>query len=198
MRLEHARVCCAQAAAQRHLQLDGTVDQDGLQWVTLDESIQIDDQAIETARTIRRQSLTSASNGQCLESWKRWKTATHHVHRNRRWRTRFESEHEQAVARCFLERAKIESDPLKQQDLLLLVRKWDHNVPGLLELAQPIAAELDTEGQQRMASEEWGLAYETFAMSMALDPTRSHTRRRAEEARDKKLNIVAPHNKEAK
>jgi hypothetical protein len=177
---------------------EGIVDQDGLLWVTLDESIQIDDQAIESARTIRGQSLTSASNGQCLESWKRWKTATHHVHRNRRWRTSFESEHEQAVARCFLERAKIESDPLKQQDLLLLVRKWDHNVPGLLELAQPIAAELDTEGQQRMASEEWGLAYETFAMSIALDPTRSHTRRRAEEARDKKLNIVAPHNKEDK
>jgi len=47
-----------------------------------------------------------------------------------------------------------------------------------------------------MASEEWGLAYEAFAMSMALDPTRSHTRKRAEEARDKKLNIIAPHNKE--
>ena len=187
-----------QATGEVLVDEDGMIDQDGLQWINIDELIQVDDQAIESAKKVRRDSLASALDGQCLESWNLWKTATHHVHRNRRWRNVFESEHQRAVASCFLERAKTESDPLKQQDLLLLVRKWDHNVVGLLELVEPVAAELDTEGQQRMASEEWGLAYEAFAMSMALDPTRSHTRRRAEEARDKKLKIVAPHNKEDK
>jgi len=185
-----------QATGEVLVDEDGMIVQDGLQWIQLDEWIQVDDQAIESAKKVRQASLKSASNGQCIEAWSLWKTATHHVHRNRRWRTVFESEHKHAVATCFLGRAKTESDPLKQQDLLLLVRKWDHNVAGLLELTEPIAEDLDTEGQQRMASEEWGLAYEAFAMSMALDPTRSHTRKRAEEARDKRLNIVAPHNKE--
>ena len=167
----------------------------GLQWIDLQQTIEVGDDALEVAKQTRQQSLTLAQQGECLGAWQEWKKATRHVYRNRRWKNRFEPQHKEAVATCFLERAQKETDPLKQQDLLLLVRKWDHNVDGLEALVEPIAEQLDQEGQARMLSEEWILAYEAFAMSVALDPKRSHTRRRAEEARDKKLNIVAPHNK---
>ena len=96
----------------------------------------------------------------------------------------------------FLEKATAESDEHGKQNWLLLARKWDHNVDGLIEASAPLAEQLDIEGQERMASEEWALAYEAFALSMALDPSRSHTRRRAEEARDKKLGITPPYKKD--
>ena len=105
-------------------------------------------------------------------------------------------EHKEAVAACFLEKATAETDEHGKHNWLLLARKWDHNVEGLTEVSKPLAEKLDLEGQERMASEEWVMAYEAFALSMALDPSRSHTRRRAEEARDKKLNITPPYKKE--
>ncbi len=174
---------------------NGVLSQGGLQWVHLNIDIQVDEQAIDSARQARQESLQVAQAGDCLASWHRWNEATRHVYRNRRWKEKFEDEHQEAVAACFLERAKQEDDPIRQQDLLVLARKWDHTVEGLTDLAQPIAEKLDLQGQKRMQTQEWDLAYEAFAMSMALDPTRSHTRRRAEEARDKRLNITAPHNK---
>ena len=132
-----------------------------------------------------RKSLKTAEEGDCLQSWTEWKNATRHVYRNRRWKESFSAEHKEAVAACFLAKAQAESDEHGKQNWLLLARKWDHNVDGLIETSAPLAEQLDVEGQQRMASEEWALAYEAFALSMALDPSRSHTRRRAEEARDK-------------
>jgi len=167
----------------------------GLKWINLEMKIRVDDQAIESAKTVRKKSLQTAEQGDCLTSWIEWKTATRHVYRNRRWKGMFTAVHEEAVAKCFLEKARTESDEYGQQNWLLLARKWDHNVEGLMEISAPIAEQLDQEGQERMVSEEWAMAYEAFAMSVALDPSRSHTRKRAEEARDKKLNIQPPHSK---
>ena len=66
------------------------------------------------------------------------------------------------MAACFLNKANAESDEQGQQNWLLLARKWDHNVDGLIELSAPLAEQLDVEGQARMASEEWVMAYEGF------------------------------------
>ena len=168
----------------------------GLDWIDLETQIQIDDGAIDTAKAMRQQSLETAKAGDCPKSWTEWKTATRHVYRNRRWKNSLSPVHEEAVAACYLEKAIAESDEQGKQNWLLLARKWDHNVDGLNEVSAPIAERLDQEGQERMVSEEWSMAYEAFALSMALDPSRSHTRRRAEEARDKKLGITPPYKKE--
>ena len=168
----------------------------GMGWINLNLNIQIDDQAMDTAKSLRKQSLETAQTGDCFQSWTEWKTATRHVYRNRRWKRSHIEEHKEAVAACFLEKAKAESDEQGKHNWLLLARKWDHNVDGLIDISAPLAEKLDLEGQERMASEEWSMAYEAFALSMALDPSRSHTRRRAEEARDKKLNITPPYKKD--
>ena len=175
---------------------DDSIQSGGVNWINLNVEIQIDDQAIETAKSLRKQSLETAQAGDCFQSWTEWKTATRHVYRNRRWKEMHTPEHKEAVAACFLEKATAETDEHGKHNWLLLARKWDHNVEGLTEVSKPLAEKLDLEGQERMASEEWVMAYEAFALSMALDPSRSHTRRRAEEARDKKLNITPPYKKE--
>ena len=43
--------------------------------------------------------------------------------------------------------------------------------------------------------EDWTGAYDAFSTAMALMPSLSHTRKRAEQARDKMLNIIPPHEK---
>lgn len=175
---------------------DDSLSSGGMNWIDLDIEIQIDDGAIDTAKSLRTQALKTAQEGDCLQSWTEWKTATRHIYRNRRWKDSFTQEHKEAVAACFLVKAEAESDEFGKQNWLLLARKWDHNVDGLIEASAPLAEQMDLEGQERMASEEWALAYEAFALSMALDPSRSHTRRRAEEARDKKLGITPPYKKD--
>ena len=54
------------------------------------------------------------------------------------------SEHKEAVAACFLKKAKIETDE-QEAAQLLLARKWDHNVNGLKEISRPLAEKLDLE-----------------------------------------------------
>ena len=65
---------------------DDTVVSSGMNWIDLGMDIQIDDDAIETAKSLRVQALKTAEEGDCLQSWTEWKNATRHVYRNRRWK----------------------------------------------------------------------------------------------------------------
>ena len=78
-----------------------TLKNGGLHWINLNVEIQVDDQAIETAKSLRQQSLKTTQTGDCFQSWTEWKTATRHVYRNRRWKETHTPEHEEAVAACF-------------------------------------------------------------------------------------------------
>lgn len=171
------------------------VSKQGIVWLPLDVTVTIAADVLEKANTLRSEAVAVANKGDCNAAWKTWKNATRHVYRNRRWQERHQDKIETAVAGCYLGRAQQETDVVKQQEWLLLARKWDHNIDGLQEVVSPIAEELDQEGQRKVLLEDWIGAYDAFAMSVALDPSRSHTRRRAEEARDKRLNIEAPYNK---
>ncbi len=177
---------------------DSTTLAQGLQWLNLDTSITIAKDALTKAEEVRQGSLELSTSGDCHQSWALWKSATRHIYRNRNWQNSFQSEHRTAVANCFLDRAIEESDEFKQKDWLVLARKWDHNIKGLSELAKPLAESLDVQGQALMIAEDWIGAYDAFSEAMTLDPSRSHTRRRAENARDKRLNIEAPYKKEDK
>ena len=172
-----------------------TLKNGGLHWINLNVEIQVDDQAIETAKSLRKQSLKQPKPEIVFnlgQSGKRQRvTCIEIVDGKKRilQSTRRRSPH--------VSWRKPKQKRMNTDDKIgcFLARKWDHNVEGLIELSAPLAEKLDMEGQERMASEEWVQAYEAFALSMALDPSRSHTRRRAEEARDKKLNITPPYKK---
>ena len=139
-----------------------------------------------------------ATEDQCEESWERWKDSTRHVYRNRNWLEKHKREHESAVALCYTKRAQTESDFVQQKEWLLEAKKWDHNLAEYQAAAYPIAEEQHKKGEDLFALEDWQGAYDAFSLSVALQPSRSQTRKRAEEARDKRLNIIPPHKKEKK
>ena len=64
--------------------------------------------------------------------------------------------------------------------------------PLLAELAQAAADEAESLGHDHFAQEEWEEAYRFYSQALAVDPSRSWTRRKAEDARDYWLRIVRP------
>ena len=192
------KVALLDTMSGQSLASDGSTEIQGVVWTNTDIQVTIGSEAMTQANERRTESMQLADDGDCDQSWRVWKNATRHVYRNRRWQERHKKSHETTVAQCFLNRAISESDEVKQQEWLLLARKWDHNVDGLTDMVNPMAEKLDLDGQQKMLLEDWVGAYDDFSLSVALDPSRSHTRRRAEEARDKRLNIEAPYNKTTK
>jgi hypothetical protein len=104
-------------------------------------------------------------------------------------------------------RAKDE-ESTKQITSLQDAMKWDHRTPGLSDINASLASELDRKGLELFAEAEeknsyllgkkiYQKAYQHFLDSMRLDPSRSWTRRRLEEARDKYLKIKRPAQKRA-
>lgn len=175
--------------------LDDVREIQGMVWLDLHQEITVVQNAKKFAEEDSQLSLELAKNGECEQSWQTWKNATRHVFRNEPWQSAHSGAHKTAVAECYLEKAKQTEDTRKQIDWIVEARKWDHHIAGLEELARPIAEAEDIRGQELFALEDWEGSYEAFANSMALMPNRAHTRKRTEEARDKKLGIVAPHNK---
>ena len=77
-------------------------------------------------------------------------------------------------------------------------KKWDHNLEAYQELAYPLAELWHEKGEDLFGLEEWQGAYDAFSRSVALEPSRSHTRKLAEDSRDKRLNIIPPYKTKAK
>jgi uncharacterized protein HemY len=99
-----------------------------------------------------------------------------------------------AIADCHLARAEqahAAADVDAYTDALLALREWDHRHPALPGRAGPLARSYDALGQDDVANQDWESAYRNFSLALALDPSLSATRRRAEEARDQRLGIGA-------
>ena len=134
-------------------------------------------------------SLAQAAQGACEPSWSTFKDATRHVLRDLGWKSRHQDAVQTAVAACYLARARAdETDDDRDHDLLA-ARLWDHHVAGLAAFSRPEAARYVTEGDQWYQQGDWKQAYDRYALALKLDPTLSHVRRRAEEVRDRKLDI---------
>ena len=75
-------------------------------------------------------------------------------------------------------------------DALEAARRWDRHHPDLDAEVQPLADELEAEAAVLADEGQWSAAYLTYARVMRLDPSRSWTRRAAEQARDESLGIA--------
>jgi hypothetical protein len=102
-----------------------------------------------------------------------------------------------AVASCYVHLAQLGAERSAQIDALASARFWDHRHDGMRALAEPLAARLDEEGDSAMQSQAWGEAYSLYSQALTLDPSRAWTRRKAEDARDLRLNITRPGQKRA-
>ena len=148
--------------------------------------------ARQHAEEDRAEAAALAVAGECEDAWQRWKDATRHLSRNKSWRAKHQDDIESAVAGCWLERARGTTDRAEQIAHLTEARTWDHNLEGLTDLTEPLATTLDVQGDALAAQQDWTGAYEVWSDALALNPSLSWTRRKAEEARDKRLGIVRP------
>ena len=148
------------------------------------------------------QSLRLASEGDCEAAWPTFKEATRHRLRSKHWRKANEESVRQAIAKCWIQRATTQEEKDKIQSLQV-AREWDRHAEGLIEASAPLAELLDARGQdlfeEAIAKKSYLLgkpifkqSYEAFLNAMRLDPSRSWTRRRLEDARDKYLRIKRP------
>ena len=80
----------------------------------------------------------------------------------------------------------------KQALWLIAARRWDHRDDALLLTARPIAEAYELEGDGYMADEDWDAAYDAYFTALRLDPQRAFARRKAEQARDKRLGLEQP------
>lgn len=164
--------------------------------VWLDVQVQIgtaaDAQAAAAARL--KDAQAAAAAGDCEGAWQPFKDATRHVLRNEAWREREEPGVRRAIAACFLARAdqaNERSDVDAYTAALITARDWDHRLDGLASRSAPLARSYDAQGIQDAAAEDWEAAYRHYSLALALDPSLSATRARAELARDQRLQIGA-------
>ena len=136
--------------------------------------------------------LALLDGSDCEAGWERFKDGARHVLADGGWREEREQAVKRAVAGCFVGRADAAEAPADRVAALTTARRWDRHHPPMLERSVPLAAELDAAGDVHFAAEEWAEAYRAFADAVALDPRRSWSRRKAEDARDRKLDITRP------
>ena len=97
-----------------------------------------------------------------------------------------------AIAHCYLRSASATEGHPERIARLKQARKWNHRIEGLSAMTRPLAAALDAEGDRHAADRNWEDAYTAWSDALALDPRLSWTRRKAERARDRRLDITPP------
>lgn len=134
----------------------------------------------------------ATSDEACEALWPRFKDATRHVLHDRSWRDSHEATVRGWVATCLVERSATRDDRKDTITDLIAARRWHRHLDAVKTANRPLAADLDAEGDAAFGAEKWDEAYAAFHQAAALDPRRSWSRRKAEAARDRALDITRP------
>lgn len=147
------------------------------------------DQATEQAERALEKALGAAQAGDCGAGFELWRQARYHVWDDPDWREDAEPELNAAVARCWAERAA-QADSQDQAVAAIQEARWfDHNEERVRQVAEPLAQELVAQGDAAWAQEDAEAAYAAWRDALICDPSLSHVRKKAEEARDIRLGI---------
>jgi hypothetical protein len=124
----------------------------------------------------------------CAASEKAWARARRHLGREHDWQGPARAEIGSALAGCWARHAAT----LPEEDavpVLVKARLWDREQADVVRVAGVVADHLEKVGDEKFAARDAKGAYAAFRDVMRVDPTRSWTRRRAEEARDLSLGL---------
>jgi len=135
--------------------------------------------------------LSSAKEGDCETGWEAWRQARYHVWRDLRWRAEKYDVIVEALSSCHVQRAEAASTESEKIASLLEAKGFDHTLGDYKKAARPLAKRLAERGEEALKNENWEEAYPLLRDAIALDPRQSNVRRMAEEARDKRLGILA-------
>ena len=145
--------------------------------------------AAEAAGKAYERGLAEATDGKCEDAQESFRNARRHVPRNESWYQARRADMDAAVVGCLVRRAEAEGDELARARILVAARKVDFQDERLAAACASLGASLESHGDDARAVEDWETAYRYFAASVAVDPTRSWARRKAEEARDWRLGL---------
>jgi hypothetical protein len=143
----------------------------------------------------RKAALAAAESDDCEGIWGHWKNAMRHVPFRKTWHARNARRIEAAQVRCYVNRSDAAETREVQVTALSSANRVNHLDPGVQSRARPLAAEFDAEGDALWNEGELDAAYAAFSDALALDPRLSQTRRKAEDVRDARLNIIRPSRK---
>ena len=148
----------------------------------------------DTARTraeARLADVTTASDAaQCEAAHDAWRNARRHQQHDTGWQQRNWPTARAALVGCWTKRAETADEPITKAEFLAKAIRLDHRDARLLTVTRPLAAALDTRGDEAVKGEDWTAAWQAYSAALSLDPSLAWTRRKAEEARDQRLGIV--------
>lgn len=147
------------------------------------------EEAITYANADYAEALRLAGATDCAGARATFRNARRHVPRNEAWYQKRLAEWEDALVRCYVAEAAAIDDPVAKGPVLEAARRVDHHHPALLAVTGPLGEALEAQGDRARAEADWEGAYRAYAAALQADPTRSHARRKAEEARNHRLGL---------
>jgi hypothetical protein len=148
--------------------------------------------AFQAAKDDREAAIALADGGDCDAAWSTWKDARRHVDDRADWIRDQDRVVRRARASCLVRASDDAPDLTAQVELLEAARRIDRRNPGLLRRAGVVADAAEEAGHAAYAEEDWESAHFHYEQALAVDPSRSWTRRKAEDARDYWLRVVRP------
>lgn len=169
--------------------LDESVYADGVVWFPDVVTLVSRELAEVEAQADHDRALELLAGGDCENGLSAWREARYHLWKNEGWRNERAEAVDAATASCYVGRALAAEDRDETIRWLIEARLYDHRLDAVTDAARPLAEELDLEGDQFAADEDWEQAYALWRDALRLDPRLSWTRKKAEQARDIRLGV---------
>lgn len=140
-------------------------------------------------------SVSAAAAADCDAAEQRWFEARMHLPHDKDWAGQHRKNVSRDLARCFVARAAQAATPGEAVAAITRARGWDWLDPAVLEAGRVLGAQRHAAGEQAERHLDFEAAYRGYADAVAVDPTRSWSRRAAEAMRAQRLQIDFAGNK---
>ncbi len=147
------------------------------------------EEAREAAEAALDAGRAAAERGECDDAFLAWKNARRHVANNRKWQDSKRDDAVRTIVGCYVDRAENSGDDLGGALLLRAARFISPRDERVAEVGAPVGERLEAAGDEAALQKDWDEAYIHYRAALAADPTRSWARRKAEDARDRRLKI---------
>ncbi|TNE84959.1 MAG: hypothetical protein EP330_26500 [Deltaproteobacteria bacterium] len=154
-------------------------------------------EALDQARAKVDDVVSLSESGDCEGAEAAWVEAQRRTTRRDGFARNHRDTATTALAGCYVARAEATEDQDERTKWLIAAKEHDHHHEGYKHLATRHGELLYQEGHiaraeidsEEIVSEDWDRPYRLFTDSVLVDPSRSWSRRYAEEARDFRLGI---------
>lgn len=141
------------------------------------------------AEALRDEALRLAASDRCSEAELGWEHALRHRTGVRSWRRQMRPEVAREIAGCWARAAAATDGVAAQVRHMEQARRWDIKAPVVLATGAELARALEPTAHAARQARDDEEAFRLFDAVARLDPSRAWARRRAEEARARRLGL---------